>query len=1059
MGDYKKPLLSSFARAVIMAPALCSYCGRSFYNSYTLRRHTSTCKKREQPELQEREGGGASDLVHKCGLCKKQYKRYDNLLRHLATKHQNEELAFRCGLCESCFPTVEELDDHRKNEHVYHTDFQLVESAHRKQCQLLRANFPSQVKSLDQCLEYTYDHLCRLASSVSTKLSYYKLNACVFIEMYRLGMEGEVSQVEVFPFRGQSVPVYRDGEEVRKELRKAVGDMERAVDEFLFMGSGWIVSHPMYIDAEIVQCLPLHGRGGCSQHSVNYERGKGITPKIARGEDDGMCFFLAVAAHFCPKEATQVALRNFIKESMRGVEEEKIRGSGMPLKRIAKFEEDNPHLDLSINVVYKDENGDVLPARASKKHTAAHSVVLMLFCTVREVEEEGKREVMHYALVPEPEKLFAVRAGEEEGKQTTENVFICWNCHNVMRKKQAYEQHISFCHENLCQRIAMPGKGDTLHFSGSKKMDARSFKSAFMLFFDFEALQVPVDKACSCPPQVIRDTKEWEKLTEYEKGERVREQSMLEADIFMKWEVAKHQAITNGKEKMPKMPSIPKNIKLPRLCPHKTKVLHEQPPFAYSYILVDRDGEVRERRTYTGEDCADDFVLSVIDLSKKYLPSLTPGKPMTPLSEKEKKWAARATHCYICGKEMHGKDRVRDHDHLNGSFLGMAHNRCNLKRREQVRLTCFAHNFTGYDSHFIIKALNKHAGKVGQISAIPLNTQKFKSISLSKRIVFVDSCQFLPDSLANLVDTLKKSHSPFSILDQLVENEEEKTLLLRKGVYPYSFATSQQRLEETTCLPQREEFWNDLREEECSEVDYKHAERVWKKFRCRNMLDYTKLYVISDVFLLAEVVMDFRNMIWNSFNLDMCQYLSLPHLAKDIMLKESKAHIDLIDDFEMSDLLQKNIRGGLSFANVRHAEKTDAAACDGERRSLLYLDANNLYGESMKHALPYSDFRWMSDQEIEDFDPNTMIHGEEGAGYILEVDLEYPTDLHMKHNSFPLAPESIEVTWDMLSPYSKQCLEVLKGGVEEGADAEAAVAARQTHSFSSKKLSATFRNR
>lgn len=66
-------------------------------------------------------------------------------------------------------------------------------------------------------------------------------------------------------------------------------------------------------------------------------------------------------------------------------------------------------------------------------------------------------------------------------------------------------------------------------------------------------------------------------------------------------------------------------------------------------------------------------------------------------------------------------------------FLGMAHSKCNLDRREQYKLTCFAHNFSGYDSHFLVKHLQTTANPlITHVWAVPINTEKFKSIVVNR---------------------------------------------------------------------------------------------------------------------------------------------------------------------------------------------------------------------------------------------------------------------------------------------------------------------------------------
>ena len=81
---------------------------------------------------------------------------------------------------------------------------------------------------------------------------------------------------------------------------------------------------------------------------------------------------------------------------------------------------------------------------------------------------------------------------------------------------------------------------------------------------------------------------------------------------------------------------------------------------------------------------------------------------------------------------------------------------------------------------------------------------------------------------------------------------------------------------------------------------------------------------------------------------------------------------------------------------------------------LELIDDDTIF--TLTQYLPYGGFKWMTEKEISDFDLN-LVRENDVNGYILEVDLEYPSELHNLHNDYPLAPETLKVNSNMLSGY------------------------------------------
>lgn len=138
------------------------------------------------------------------------------------------------------------------------------------------------------------------------------------------------------------------------------------------------------------------------------------------------------------------------------------------------------------------------------------------------------------------------------------------------------------------------------------------------------------------------------------------------------------------------------------------------------------------------------------------------------------------------------------------------------------------------------------------------------------------------------------------------------------------------------------------------------------------------------------------------------------------MLKKTGIELELLTDYDQHLFIEKGMRGGISMVSKRYA-KANNPRVEGYDPSkpksyIHYLDANNLYGWAMSQPLPTGGFRW-----VEDCDGLSKViagHPEDSPeGYILEVELEYPVELHDAYNAYPLAPERMVAKEEWMSEY------------------------------------------
>ena len=359
-------------------------------------------------------------------------------------------------------------------------------------------------------------------------------------------------------------------------------------------------------------------------------------------------------------------------------------------------------------------------------------------------------------------------------------------------------------------------------------------------------------------------------------------------------------------------------------------------------------------------DVIDHLMETLQELEEELLPYQKEVKPMVLSEEQEAQFEA-ATHYYMC-QEPFKENKVRDHNHATGAYRGAAHSFCNLNKKRSLHIPVFFHNLRGCDGHLIMQGIHRYAEE-RRIRVIPNNMEKYISFQLGN-LRFLDSLQFLGPGSS--LDKLAKNLSEFPHLKEEFPKKwsfnkpEDMELLCQKGIYPYSYMKNFEVFEES-CLPPKEAFRNGLTGEGISEEEYEFAQQVWITMGCDSLGDYHDIYLYQDIFLLADIFEQFRQVCLKNYELDPAHYYTVPGLAWDAALKYTQVKLFTIHDIEIHQFLERGMRGGISMISQRYAKANSKYLSDDDPEQptsyIIYKDANNLYGHAMVQPLPTSEFK------------------------------------------------------------------------------------------------------
>ena len=600
--------------------------------------------------------------------------------------------------------------------------------------------------------------------------------------------------------------------------------------------------------------------------------------------------------------------------------------------------------EIGVNILAV-ENRKIYICRKGKDYDRTTNLML-----ITENNEKGNKK--HYVAVKSLPRLLS-----RQNSKHKETQYFCTNCLNGFTSEATRDEHYTYCNSKDSVRVEMPTRNPIVKYSDGQYQ----FKVPFVIYANFESILIPVSGAANNP------------------------------------EMSSTRGI---------------NVHTPSgWC-------------MYSKFACGSGADGFSR--YRGRDCVSKFCKRIISEAKRLYNS-TPRKPMDPLTNEEKLEFKRAKECHICFKELSLKDmKVRDHCHYTGKYRGAAHVSCNLRYRIPNYIPVVFHNLAGYDAHLFIKELVKHTTKTGVIAKNTGNyisfsvkvevdknidkagNEKFKEIELR----FIDSFKVMSSSLDSLVNNLAKGGHEFWGFKGY--NSEQRSLLIRKAVYPYEYMDSWDKFKGE--LPSIDKFYSKLNMSGISKEDYQHAKNVWDKFELKNMGDYHDLYLETDGILLANVFESFRKVCIENYGLDPAHFYTAPGLAWKPCLKKTGVNLELLKGPDMLLTFERGIRGGITQSVHRWAIANNpymSYEYDTSKPTeyLQYLDANNLYGWAMSQPLPAGEFNWVEIKDLKQRPQNLKktidLMTERDCGYLLEVDVQYPKELHDHHNDLPFVCEKI----------------------------------------------------
>lgn len=421
--------------------------------------------------------------------CLAKFSRQYNLNRHFEKYHLGNAPVEKCFICGQIFLNCSDLQTHFQRCHRPTRKFVLVESAFKKSFVTLRYTYPEVDLNFSQSQHSIKNLIVKTIVNESAKRTVCKVGLVFVAQMSMIDQSGDKITTCHIPFRAPSFNATpSNSNAITQNVVNSFNHQAENLDQFINNGSNWHFDRPFVFHMEISSMRPLVVGGGSDFNAsdLNISAINNNKELFNPPGKENNCFL------YCVAEAIYGGAKNNKKTNLLELKKHfkkfhtKNVDFPISIKGIIKFLKINPKLDLKINILFSDTDGQVFPYEKGLGNGSKTINLLMV-----QKKKTDETATNHFLLIKNLNRFLRKTYYDKNNKKQYQNAHFCVNCLNHFYKSDALASHQKLCFANKPRLEKIPESTEIFfkNFEKSHKMD-------YIGFVDFECILPNVSDMC-----------------------------------------------------------------------------------------------------------------------------------------------------------------------------------------------------------------------------------------------------------------------------------------------------------------------------------------------------------------------------------------------------------------------------------------------------------------------------------------------------------------------------------------------------------------------------------